>query len=89
MLKEDQHVNLTLNTNGTKSTMKVVKPMLGLYLVFLTEFVQMNFAGLKIANAQWKHGINFKLLMKICLLQRFINFLIFGCSIKNIKENQI
>ena len=39
MLKEDQQKNLNLNMNGTKLPMKVVKPMLGLYLVFLMELV--------------------------------------------------
>ena len=39
MLKEDQQENWNLNTNGTKPTIKRVKSMLGLYLVFLMEFV--------------------------------------------------
>ena len=45
MLKENQEENLNLNTNGTKLTMKVVKPMLRLYLVFLTKFVHISFVG--------------------------------------------
>ena len=42
MHKEDQLENLNLDTNGTKSTMKVVKPILEVYLV-LMGFVQMSF----------------------------------------------
>ena len=68
MLKEDQQVNLNLKTNETKLIMKVVKPILRLYLVFLTEFVQMSFAGLQIANVQRNHEICFKSLMKVSLL---------------------
>ena len=39
--------------------------MLGLYLVFLMEFVQMTFARELIANMQRKHGIFFNSLMKV------------------------
>ena len=50
MLNEDQQENLNLNTNGTKQTMKVMKPMLGPCLLFLTESIQMSFVGLKIVK---------------------------------------
>ena len=68
MLKEDQQMNLNLKMNGTKPTMKVLKPMLGLYLVFLMEFAQMSFSRLQIANIQRKHEIYFMSLMKVRLL---------------------